>query len=241
MCRIGLFVLKKQTKYPSIFVIYLLLWTVINLLFLVVFPFMHTDESWLAGLSRTIMTEKNPAATEPFFELVKRAPHAIKIIFHGFQILFIRAFGYRLFSVRFFSLLTGTGCLFLFGEICRRLRISKLSGTILLSVQIQFIYASHFARQEIQILFLMLLSIVTALSTKKGSAVNFRRGILTGIPVAAAIGFHPNAFIAAWPPALLLLGGIVKKKPQLERRSRLSYSSRRIRSFFYFTQPVIQQ
>ena len=173
---------------------------------------MHTDESWLSGLSRSMITQKTPAATEYFFDLVERSPHAIKILFHGIQILFIRILGYSLFSVRLISLLTGTLCLTAFSKICRRLAISELTGTILLSVQIQFIYSSHFARQEIQILLLMLLSIMLLLNSEVKSTGSFKRGLLAGLPIAAAIGFHPNAFIAAWPAGLFILAEIIKRK-----------------------------
>ena len=183
---------------------------------------MHTDESWLSGLSRSMTAEASPAATEYFFNLVHRAPHAIKILYHGIQILFIRLFGYSLLSVRLLSLAGGAAALAVFTELLKRIRLPQLPGVIILSAQIQFIYASHFARQEILLLLLMLCSL-TALFTGTGEASRpvsarlpgFRRGLLVGLPVALATGLHPNAFIIAWPAGLCLLGAVITRRRPL--------------------------
>ena len=84
-------------------ILYLTGYFFINILFLTKYPFMHSDESWLSGLSRTMMYD-GLGSTEYFFDLVPRYPHAIKIIFHILQIVFIKLFGYSLFSVRLLSL-----------------------------------------------------------------------------------------------------------------------------------------
>ena len=195
-------------KNISFLIIYIIIWTVINLLFLVSFPFMHTDEAWLGSLTRTMMSARNPAATESFFNLVQRSPHAIKIFFHSIQAIFISTFGFSLFSVRLFSLLAGSGSLLVFSGVLKRLGLSRLPGVILLSLQVQFIYASHFARQEILILLLMLLSLYLLHGEKAG----LRRGLAAGLPIAIAIGFHPNAFVAAWPAGLIFLFEILRKQ-----------------------------
>ena len=62
------------------------------------FPLMHSDESWLAGLSRNMLAERNVGATETFFDAKVRYPHTFKTLFHLCQILFIRIFGYSLSS-----------------------------------------------------------------------------------------------------------------------------------------------
>lgn len=201
--------MKKQTFYPSIFVIYIIIWTIINQFLLTRFPFMHTDEAWLAGLSRTMLQEANPAATENFFNLMPRAPHAIKLLYHFLQIIFIKVFGYSLFSTRLLSVFGGALSLAAFGRLCRYLGLPAIAGTVLLSLEIQFIYASRFGRQEIFILLFMILSLNLLYSEKRGG---FIHGLLTGLPVALAVGFHPNAFIAAWPAGLILLSGIIRRK-----------------------------
>ena len=212
MPEIGLRVEKKRTLFQNNSVRYLLLWTAINLSFLVIFPFMHTDEAWLAGLSRAIIAEGNAAATESFFNLEPRAPHAVKILFHFIQIFFIKIFGYSLFSIRLFSLLTGAASAAVFGMLCGRLGIDRLIGIILLSIQIQFLYASHFGRQEIQLLLLMLLSLYLLYSEKPSG---FIKGLFSGLPIALAVGFHPNVFIIAWPSGLILLSGIIRRRRTL--------------------------
>ena len=58
---------------------YLLLFGVISLCFLESFPFVHSDESWLAGLSRAMLEEKSIRVTEPFFDARPRYPHGIKL------------------------------------------------------------------------------------------------------------------------------------------------------------------
>ena len=73
---------KQKDAKQNIFFIYLIIWFVINLLFLTQFPFVHTDEPWLSGLSRSILENDSPTVTEDFFDLYERHPHALKILFH---------------------------------------------------------------------------------------------------------------------------------------------------------------
>jgi len=95
----------KHTQYYLYF--FLLLFFIANLLSLTKFPFIHSDEPWLSGLSRNIMENKNYSVTETFFDLYERNPHAIKSIFHTIQIFFIKLFGYNIFSIRLVSLTFG--------------------------------------------------------------------------------------------------------------------------------------
>ncbi len=205
-------IVKNDSDTASFSMPYIVLWAGINLLFLTDFPFMHTDEAWLAGLSRAMITERSPSAVEPFFDLIHRAPHAIKLLFHCGQALFIQILGYKLFSIRLFSLLTGAFSMAAFKELCDRLKLPGAVCALLLSVQIQFIYASHFGRQEIQLLLLMLLSLNAVYSSKTDV---FKRGLLAGLPTAIAVGFHPNAFIIAWPAGLILLFEIIRKRRKI--------------------------
>ena len=174
---------------------------------------MHTDEAWLSGLSRAIMNEGRADAVEPFLDLLSRSPHAIKILYHFLQVFFIRIFGYGLFSARLPSLIAGAACLACFGKLITQLTGQKgfscLAGIAMLSLQIQFIYASHFGRQEIFILLFMLLSLNILFSDR---LPGFRRGLLSGLPISVAAGFHPNAFITAWPTGLILLLMIISKR-----------------------------
>ena len=170
--------------------IYLLLYFSGSILFLDRYPFMHSDESWLSDLSRNIMESHSMRVTESVFDLYPRFPHAIKIVFHLIQILFMQFFEYDLFTFRLVSLVFACLALLFFHKTVSEYRNEKsaLFCTILLSLNIQFIYASHFARQEIILLFIEIAALYFFLR-KKYPLVT----ILCGI----GIGIHPNAFIIA--------------------------------------------
>lgn len=184
----------------SIFTI-LMIFFLINLFFLTNFPFVHSDEAWLAGQSRTIMKERTYNITEPFFDLYPRSPHAIRIIFNTIQILFIYIFGYQIFSVRLISLLLGTVSLYFMYKIAYLFtKSNNLSYliTILLAVDIQFIYSSHFARQEIVLIAIFLISFYYFLS-KVVKENKYLNDMILGIIITTAIGIHPNSFIVFLP------------------------------------------
>ena len=143
--------MKKWFAQKNMIYFYLAAYFALSLFFLDSFPFMHSDESWLSGLTREMM-HSGPGATEPFFDLMPRYPHAIKILFHLLQMPFILGFGYSLFSVRLLSLITGTVLLYVFYRLSHWLFKSDLKAlaiTLILSLDVQFIYATHFARQDI--------------------------------------------------------------------------------------------
>ena len=104
---------RKIRPYHGAAILYIVLHTLISLAFLERFPYVHSDESWLAGLTRAMMEEKSLAVTEPFFDLVPRYPHGIKTLFHLLQMGAVSLFGYRIFSVRLLSLLAGAGVLYI--------------------------------------------------------------------------------------------------------------------------------
>ena len=177
--------------------IYLTLFFIVNLLFLTRFPFMHSDESWLSGLTQSMMTG-GPAATESFFDLFPRNPHAIKIIFHGIQMPFELVFGYNLFAFRLISLIFGTVALFFFQKLAYELTHNEslsFIGMIALSVCIQFIYASHLARQEIIIAAAMLGILYYMIRNSEGWSL--RKDITTAVLTGLTIGIHPNSFLIA--------------------------------------------
>ncbi|MDC7223280.1 MAG: glycosyltransferase family 39 protein [Spirochaetales bacterium] len=202
----------RSDQKQGIFPIYLLLWFSINLLFLQGFPFLHTDEPWLSGLSRTMGEEKNPGATEDFFDLYERHPHGIKILYHGIQIFFFRLFGYSLFTARLVSLCAAAVSLILFHRILLHLGNGKTAFfvTLLFSWDIQFIYAAHMARQEMMILTFMLAGLLLYVLKRKSPLPGpfLFMGLLTGL----ALGVHPNAFVVAWPMGLLLLRDLLLKR-----------------------------
>lgn len=178
----------------------------INLLFLTRFPFVHSDESWLGGLSRHMMVQNDAGVTEPFFDVYERYPHAVKVLYHGLQILFIKIFGYSVFSLRLMSLLFSCGTLIVFYKLTAvffRGFTLRLLVTALLASDIQFLYASRFARQEIVILFLFLLGLYCFYRSFAGRSLLF--DLFAGLTIGFAVGVHPNAFVIFLPVLFLYI------------------------------------
>jgi deoxyuridine 5'-triphosphate nucleotidohydrolase len=72
-------------------------------------------------------------------------------LFHTIQVIFIEILGYRIFSVRLVSLIFGALTLFYLYKLSKLILkedIYSLIPSILMAMDVQFIYASHFARQE---------------------------------------------------------------------------------------------
>ncbi len=185
-----------------------------HLLFLTQYPFIHSDESWLSGLTRNMVEQGNLGVTETFYDIKPRYPHAIKSLFHVFQMPFFFLFGYQIFSFRLLSLLASVSVLLVFHQFLTRLLpwapweknllfTPSFLGMVALSCSIQFIYAAHFARQEI-LLLLALLLIASFLYQEKIVPA----GVITGL----SIGLHPNSFLLGMMGLLLLFPGQAKKK-----------------------------
>jgi hypothetical protein len=147
--------IKKNLDCLGIAVLFFLL----NLLFLTKYPFVHSDESWLAGLTRNMMQSHSFAVTEPFFNLKIRYPHAIKLLFHLLQMPLLSLFGYRIVSVRLLSLLAGSTGLFLFYRagsalFSKRTKSVARDGAACRGCGVYFV-RRIWARQEIVILAMM--------------------------------------------------------------------------------------
>lgn len=195
----------KNTKKYILFII-LALYIAASLSTLTRFPFVHSDEAWLSGLSRNIMEKGDYSVTEAFFDLMERNPHAIKIIFHTIQIFFIKLMGYNIFTFRFISLCFGLLVLYFtyrLGALIFASRQSAFTAVALLAADVQFIYASHFARQEIVLLFLLVLCMWYKL--KHWEEASLKHDAITGVIVGLAIGIHPNSFIISLPFGLIYL------------------------------------
>ncbi|SHJ53777.1 Dolichyl-phosphate-mannose-protein mannosyltransferase [Dethiosulfatibacter aminovorans DSM 17477] len=208
---------KDKAKYflEKPILMYIFVYLLINILFLDNFPFIHSDESWLSGLSRNYLESGSPAVTETFFNTYRRFPHGIKIIFHYIQAAFILLMGYSPFTVRLVSLLASCGILYVFYLVnfrkTRDLSFALIS-TVVLSLDIQYIYASHFARQEILILFLMITSYYIYYRNISSMLKPVLLALLTGL----AIGFHPNAlFISAITGLLYLYDIFIVKREKI--------------------------
>ena len=180
----------------SFLLLLITLYILLNLVTLTRFPLMHSDESWLSGLSRHILVTGNYTETEPFFDLKPRQPHALKIIFHSLQMLVIKLFGYSLFNVRLLSLVFGIGTLYFFYRLCRLILPAEkwaFWACLFMGVDIQFIYASHFGRQEIILLWVMIFGMYYFFKN-----LNFHRylhDLFLGALAGLGIGIHPNSLI----------------------------------------------
>ena len=178
----------------------------LNLSSLTRFPLVHSDEAWLAGLTRHMMEEGSFGVTEPFFDLKPRYPHAIKLLFHLMQMPFLSAFGHGAWSARLLSLLGGVLALYLFFRCCRSVAPfhSALGSTALCALSGQFLFAAHTARQEILML-CALLALTLVLLEGKGT-VSARRAAALGALTGLAVGLHPNSLLLALGVGLSFIG-----------------------------------
>jgi hypothetical protein len=182
----------------------IILYVVANLLTLTRFPVMHSDESWLSGLSRQMALTGNPAATEPCFDLKPRNPQALRLIFHGLQIVFMNLFGYSLFSVRLLSLGAGLAALYFLyrlGRMIFPIRTWALVPCLLLGLDAQFIHAAHFGRQEILLLLVMIYGLYYLFRNLHPHRL--RHDLILGALASLSLGIHPNGLIIG-----LVLAGI---------------------------------
>jgi len=180
------------------------LFFIVNLFFISDFPFVHSDETWLSGLSRTMMETGSLSATEYFFDLYERSPHAVKVLFHAVEMSWIALFGYSVQTIRILSLLIGSAAIYLLYQIIITItknRWAAILGMVLMSVDIQYIYASHTARQEIWLVLILL--VVLNLLVKSFSEttafpktpLRFFPDITAGVVLGLSFGFHPNGLV----------------------------------------------
>lgn len=176
---------------------FLLLWFCLNLLFLARYPLVHSDEAWLGGLTRNMLSQGSLKVTEPFFDLKPRYPHAIKILFHLLQMPLIALLGYSVYAVRLLSLMFGALSLYMVYRCLRETMPFQpaLALTAALSVNGQFIQASHTARQEIILLFLLLWCASILLKHRGG--VTLRAAVRLAVLTGLGVGLHPNSFLIA--------------------------------------------
>ncbi len=212
------FIIKIFQKIKLIHII-ILLFFILNLFTLKTYPFVHSDEAWLSGLSRNILQAKDFTVTETFFDLMPRNPHAVKIFFHSLQIVFIKIFNYNIFSVRLISLISAVLSLYFFYKINilnTNSKILSTLGTLIIAVDIHYIYTSHLARQEIILVLIFLAAFYYLLSNMISDSHEFRivsdnnknslskknsikKDIFLALILSIGMGIHPNFFIISLP------------------------------------------
>jgi hypothetical protein len=179
----------------ALFLFWLLLWGIANLLTLSRFPYVHSDEVWLAGLSNAIRDAGTLRITEPFFDLFPRQPHLLKALYHLLQAPLLALPGPAIFWARLPSLLAATGTLIVIRRLLIRSRgegLFPLLVAVALSLHPQFLYAAHFGRQES----LLLLALASALLLYE-KTVNTAWFALTPLLIGVSALLHPNAFLLA--------------------------------------------
>lgn len=204
--------MKKSCLKSHYFKIYAVIFFLWNLATLTGFPFVHSDEAWLAGLSTAYLRNHSPFVTEPFFDLFPRQPHMIKSLFHGLQAVFIGVFGQGIFSVRLLSLMAAVIALILIHRLIHNRVASStfaLLITILFSLNLQFLYGAHFARQEMLLVCILLAALTLYEMTHLPKALNVT---LSAAVIGLSIGFHPNAFIVAMMLGALMLYDVFSRK-----------------------------
>ena len=195
----------KGSEKKTVF-IFFVFYFIINMFFLDSFPFVHADEAWLASLSRAMMKEKSIDAVEDFFILTERHPHALKTVFHLIQIPFIKI-SFSIVSVRIISLLFAVISLCFFYKMLKdNISDKKLiySFLFLFAADIQFVYISRFARQEIIILTALIFNLYLLYNT-----MSYRNIIYSAIITGVCIGIHPNSFFIFTAVIFMIIGNII--------------------------------
>ncbi|MFP4536519.1 MAG: ArnT family glycosyltransferase [Spirochaetaceae bacterium] len=161
------------------------------------FPFVHSDEAWLASLSRTMVLEGRLDATEEFFRLTPRHPHALKTVFHLIQAPFL-LLRWSAVAARLPSLVAGLGAVVLLGVTVKRLTENRLAACAVgcaFALDVQFFYTSHLGRQEALVLLAMMGGLFALL--RPGRSRRLPPALTAGVIIGLTIFVHPNAFIAA--------------------------------------------
>ena len=176
----------------------ILIFFIINISFLTVFPFVHSDEAWLSSMTREVLEHRSFKVTESFFDLYKRTPNVQKSLFTSMQIVFLKLFSYSIFSFRLMSLFFAVFSLFMFYKLIKlkRKEFTAVVFTILLAINIEFIYASHFARQEIVLVFILIASLYFIESNKYNKLY---------IILALSFFIHPNSYVIAFSVGIYLI------------------------------------
>lgn len=191
--------------------VYIVLFSLVSLAFLEQFPFVHSDESWLAGLTRGMMEEGSIGVTEAFFDLKPRYPHGIKTFFHVMQMGMMAVLGYGVRSVRLLSWIGGGAALWMCFLCGKRLLNSGKKGFFLMAVfslDIQFLYASHFARQEILLCLVQWICLWKLFSPE--GFYDRKTAVILGVCTGLSIGLHPNSFLIGTMNGMCFLTGAFK-------------------------------
>ena len=182
-----------------------------NLITLMKFPAVHSDELWLKGITDEMIRQKSFAVTEPFFDLYPRVVHPFRLLFHSIQALFFLVFGSSVWTARLLSLVFSTAGLVVFFHVLKKStghRLMALAGTGALALNLQFLYGARFARQDTLILLLLLIAYELAVH----SGLSQKR-LPQALALVTFLGMlvHPNSFLIGLLCFLLLLWRAAQK------------------------------
>lgn len=194
----------------------LLAYFIANLVTIMDFPTIHSDELWLKGLTEEMIRKGSFSVTEPFYDLYPRVVHPFRWLYHSLEALFFTLFGSSAATSRMLSLFAAALALIVFYRILSRtIRGSFLSftGTMALALNIQFLYSARFGRQDSTILLLL----VTAYGIASGKILKVRRAAFTlALITLIGIGVHPNSFLIGMTVASVLMVRIFMKEIRLK-------------------------
>jgi hypothetical protein len=197
----------------------LITYFIANLMTIMGFPTVHSDELWLRGITDEMIEQKSFAITEPFFDLYPRVAHPFRWLYHSFEALVFNILGSSAASARILSLVASVLALIVFYKILTHvlenssLSLLPFTGTLALALNIQFLYSSRFGRQDSMILLLLL----TAYGIASGYILKGRRVYLVlSLITLLGIGVHPNSFLIGMTVGAVLLVRLTMKEIRLK-------------------------
>ena len=95
----------------------LIAYFIANLMTIMEFPTVHSDELWLMGITDEMIEQKSFAITEPFFDLYPRVVHPFRWLYHSLEALVFNILGSSAASARILSLVASVLALIVFYKI----------------------------------------------------------------------------------------------------------------------------
>ena len=200
-----------KTNQKIIFILFISLYFLYNSLHLLDFFYVHSDETWLIGLSKAMFENKTFKLTEPFFDLYPRTVHALRLVYVSLLGLFIQFFKSSIYAGRMLSLISGVLTLFFLKRWLSKKKLFFSFQMIVIAfvaLNIQFLMTIHSARQES----LILLAMILCLNFYDHKHSPFILSFITGI----CISIHPNSFLIFLGILALMIYDGFKKKTNLK-------------------------
>jgi len=202
----------KRYQFLSYFVI--LLFFIINLITLLDFPVIHSDEIWLKGIATHMMNSQRFDVTEPFYDLYPRVVHPFRWLYNGLLILAFNLTGDTIFTMRLVSLISMTLMLMcLIPILNRRFGVNATAPLALtiLAFNIQLVATAHTGRQESIILLIMMVGYFLYMANAKNLPIKL------SLLLVLSFGIHPNSFLIGATFSALLFFGILMNRSSIRQ------------------------